>query len=135
MRNQYFLCMTHSYMRMCNEVAHQMRLCHLCTPMEELCPEEEGPVLLLLLPFHAGDSLLLRGWLLGRSSPLLLLWHNREEKGTSQLFAAPLVILLQARYSCDRAMAFFCGACVRENGSFWLGCYIQNITPCKKAWP
>lgn len=87
---------------MCNEVAHQMSLCCMCTPMEKLHQEEEGPVLLLLLPFHAGDSVLLRGWLLGRRQPLVLLWHNQEEKGTSQLFAAPLVILLQARYSCDK---------------------------------
>lgn len=38
----------------------------MCTPMEKLHPEEEGPALLLLLPFHAADSLLLKGWLLGR---------------------------------------------------------------------
>lgn len=74
----------------------------MCTPMEKLHQEEEGHLLLLLLPFHAGDSVLLRGWLLGRRQPLVLLWHNQEEKGTSHLFVAPLVILLQARYSYDK---------------------------------
>lgn len=32
----------------------------------------------------------------------MLLGYHQEEKGTSQLFAAPLVILLQARYGCDK---------------------------------
>lgn len=31
----------------------------------------------------------------------MLLWHNREEKGTFQLFAAHLVPLLPARYRSD----------------------------------
>lgn len=60
----------------------------------------------------------------------MLLWHNQEEKGTSQLFAAPLGFLLQARYSSDE-----------EPGRSSVGFVLELVeavgetSPCKKSWP
>jgi len=120
---------------MCDKISHQMRLCCICTPIENLHREEGGSRCswfrrcMLAAVCYPGDGFggggnhsCSCGTARKKKEPvssLLLLWCPFRQPGTA---------LMKSRGSRLRA-------CVRLNGSYGGDNFFQKTVPCKKECP